>query len=176
MQTIPIEFVLSQTTMSLPELPLGLSLGLIRVAEVVDIAKVRASEADLSDPVVELAGLTRAELPAVREILDRVSAPDDVDAVRAKWLWLALSWAVEQKSSTEDLLREVDEIYELFNYPEQMQDFGPYAPVYQGKVDANAVSAEVRARLEQFLDEGRARFAKKPEELDRLPATLTAPR
>ncbi len=156
---IPSSFIVEKTLLSLPELWWAFDSGVIGAQNVVDVAKSMVRESDGSNVVARLTTITRAELSDVNEILSVVHVDDeDVDAIRRKWVWLALSWLYENHRDDSDVLDKIDGLYADFGYPPEMSNFGPYAPAYQVKGDPASQREQVVAELRQYLSRGEESF------------------
>jgi hypothetical protein len=157
LEPIPSAFILSKASWSLPELEWAFSNGLIGAQTVVDMANSMVEAGDDSELVLRLAGLTQAELTEVRELLQS-EASGDPHEMRAKWVWLVLSWVYENHGVEESVFDKLDALYADLGYPEEMEPFGPYAPVYQAKGDPNEMRAAVLGEWRRYLADGERRF------------------
>lgn len=157
LEPIPSAFILSKASWSLPEIEWAFSNGLIGAQTVVDVASSMLEAGDDSELVLRLAGLTQAELPEAKELLQS-AASSEPDELRAKWVWLVLSWVYESHGTEEGVFDKLDALYADLGYPEEMEPFGPYAPAYQAKDDPNEARDTVLGEWRRYLAEGDQRF------------------
>lgn len=52
--------------------------------------------------------------------------------IKEKWLYLILKWLYEKRNDVENTLEIVEEIYELFDYPDNITSFVRYMPSETG--------------------------------------------
>lgn len=52
----------------------------------------------------------------------------DGEEIKEKWLYLILKWLYKNRSKYKDPLAIVEELYEEFEYPEDMKTFVRYMP------------------------------------------------
>jgi hypothetical protein len=161
MDPIPSSFILGKTSWSLPELQWAFENGVIGVQTVVDVASSMLASGSDSDQVIRLAGLTHHELPEAKEILKGNLVGEDINVIRAKWVWLVLSWVYEKHSDESSVFDTIDALYADFGYPEEMVPFGPYAPAYQAKSDPAEMREEVLREWRCYLDRGEDRFGRR---------------
>ena len=158
LESVPSEFIMKKASWSLDELAWAFSNGVIGAQAVVDIAISMVAGGDGSALVLSLAGLTHAELPEVKELLQSQGASDNEGEIRAKWLWLVLSWIYETHGTSSAAFDALDALYADFGYPEEMEPFGPYASAYQAKDDPNEAREVVLSEWRSYLAKGESRF------------------
>lgn len=126
---IPYEFVRSRTSVSWREVLFGLEEELLEPIAPEKRA-IEALQGESSDAnLVELADSSDRQDP--RELVERLAAGEQeqsLEEIRAKWLWLVLSWIFAHRDQYEDPLRKVEEVYADFGYPEQIAGFVRYMP------------------------------------------------
>jgi hypothetical protein len=88
-------------------------------------------------------------------------AGEDIEAIRAKWVWLVLSWVYEKHSNESSVFDIIDTLYADFGYPEEMVAFGPFAPACQAKSDPAETREEVLREWRRYLDRGEDRFGRR---------------
>jgi hypothetical protein len=157
-EPISSAFLLEKTSLTMAELEWAFSNGLIGAQTVVDVAGAALVEGVRCEMLVQLAGLTQSELTEVKDLLAGC-AGEDTEQLRAKWVWLVLSWVWEKHATDSELFEIVDSLYADFSYPAEMEPFGPYAPAYQGKT-AQEAREEARQELRKYLTQGESKFGK----------------
>ena len=121
-------------TLSWSTLLAGFDLGLIGGVEVIDEA-VHALATSVAEPpaaLVSLAGADGESKEHIRSLLSELAAmenPDPEWRERDRWRLAMLSFMREHESSHDVLLREVAEVYAIFDYPPDMQAAIYYMPV-----------------------------------------------
>ena len=100
--------------------------------------------------MVELAGLTQAELAEVPSLLEKVvsaAEAEDSTASQGKWLYLVLAWVYEHRAEVVDPLGLVEQLYADFGYPAELRGFVRFMPP-EGRYEPQAhTHAENVARL-----------------------------
>jgi hypothetical protein len=122
--TIPYEFILKHTRLDWSEVAYGLDNGYIAPDVAIEAAVSRLCEDDsASADEVELAGLSRGDI--VTELVERLSGYEfsENEESKDKWLFLVLAWLYEIRESLDDPRRLIEEVYEHFDYPEEMSAF-----------------------------------------------------
>jgi hypothetical protein len=158
---IPSSFIVNKSSLSLPELRWAFDNGIIGAQAIVDVAASIVGSKDDSTIITRLAGVTHAELPEVRDILEGVPIDDgQADVIRHKWVWLVLSWLYEHHGGDDDVFEKVDGLYSDLGYPEEMVTFGPYAPAYQAKGDPATMRNEVLSEWRRYLARGDETFGR----------------
>lgn len=113
------------------DLRLGVSLGLISPRVAVAVAEETVRRDPASKSLVELAGLDRDDIPAIRDALHAVDADaadlSPPESVR-KWIYLQLRAAYLLRDRLTDPLGIVEQIYADFDYPDAIAGFVRYMP------------------------------------------------
>jgi hypothetical protein len=116
----------------------GFDRGLIGGKEVIDEA-VHALATSFAEPPVALVSLAGADGESqehIRSLLSELASmesPDPELRERDRWRLAMLSFIREHESDHEVLLREVAEVYAIFDYPPDMQAAIYYMPVASTK-------------------------------------------
>lgn len=135
-------------------------------SDLVDLACDRLAENE-DDPIVaELAGVSKSEAFEAGSLLDKLTARSidgNVNEIKAKWLYLCLSWLFENRALASDPLETVEEVYSDFDYPEDVAPFVRYMPASDG-YDPSAHSAEdnhsrLLSKWRNYLDVKSSQFA-----------------
>lgn len=66
----------------------------------------------------------------------------DGEEIKEKWLYLILKWLYKNRSKYEDPLEIVEELYEEFEYPENMKAFVRYMPSDSGDLGSLELNRE----------------------------------
>ena len=123
-------FIGARTSLTWREVLFGLENELLAPRAVVAVAVDRlAAEPAPLPALVELAG--RGAWEWSRDLVEQLAATEPERApgsVRAKWLYLVLSWVFEHRQMFSDPLQTVEEVYADFDYPEEMAPFVRYMP------------------------------------------------
>lgn len=69
--------------------------------------------------------------PHLHELI-KLEEPQDIKDIKDKWLYLILKWLYENRNDIENVLEIVEEIYELFDFPESISSFVRYLPSEDG--------------------------------------------
>lgn len=62
--------------------------------------------------------------------------------IKEKWLYLILKWLYEKRNDVENTLEIVEEIYELFDYPDNITSFVRYMPSETGDLGSVELNRE----------------------------------
>lgn len=62
--------------------------------------------------------------------------------IKEKWLYLILKWLYEKRNDVENTLEIVEEIYELFDYPDNITSFVRYMPSETGNLGSVELNRE----------------------------------
>ena len=160
---IPSDFVRQQVNLSWREVEFGLEHRLIAPQTAIDKATDRLSEpGDASPNEVELASLSESD--PILDLVGRLVADETVvpnEEVQAKWLYLVLAWLFESRTSVNDPLGVVEEVYSDFGYPREIAPFVRYMPMV-GPDLGNREQNEARLydRWRSYLDETGKHFAR----------------
>jgi hypothetical protein len=97
----------------------------------------------LSPPEEELALLLSREADQVPDLVDALEvAGGQQDNVTAIWIFLALAWIYEHRSSFDNPFQTIDMLYADFEYPTEMESLISYMPVAPGMAVGLAAIAE----------------------------------
>lgn len=66
----------------------------------------------------------------------------DMADIRDKWLYLILKWLFERRNDIENVLEIVEEIYEVFDYPDCIVSFVRYMPSEAGDLGSLKLNRE----------------------------------
>jgi hypothetical protein len=126
---IPYGFIKARTRMNWREILFGLQEELLDPAVPTELA-AHLVDSDTSDAtLIELAGLSRDS--DSREYVTALAAregPEELSDIRAKWLFIVLSWVFEHRSEYSDPLLTVEEVHADFGYPNENAGFVRYMP------------------------------------------------
>ncbi len=148
---IPFYFVRDRLELTWQDVAWGYRSGWFDAVSVVAHAVTQlAEDQDASLEVVELAGITQAELADVPFLLEKVTSTSETEGSTAsqdKWLYLVLAWVYEHRAEATDPLGLVEQLYADFGYPEEIRAFVRYMPP-EGRYEPQAhTHAENVARL-----------------------------
>lgn len=62
------------------------------------------------------------------ETLAQLEEKQELEEIKDKWLYLILKWLYENRIRIADVLKIVEELYELFDYPQSIVSFVRYMP------------------------------------------------
>ena len=65
--------------------------------------------------------------PYIQELI-KLEDSQDIVNIKDRWLYLILKWLFGKRNDIENVLEIVEEIYELFNYPDSITSFVRYMP------------------------------------------------
>jgi hypothetical protein len=155
---IPYEFLAGFCHLTWRDIEFGLSHNYVSPTVAIDYASARLC--DNNDPDTEeiaIAGSSKDDplLERVSILASRESATASVD-VRAKWLCILLAWLYENRAAFEDPLSLVEDIYEDFDYPEEIAHLIRYMPIAEpdlGSKEANL--ARLVTRWGEYVARGR---------------------
>lgn len=126
----PVSFVLERVVPTGAELAWGYRHGWVsgESAIAIALAKLEAG-ACLPAPEEELALLLSDHLDRVQELLEDLEFVDEPAERRARlWLFLALAYVLDRREQFEDPLGVVEDLYALFEYPDEIQGLIRYMP------------------------------------------------
>lgn len=133
----------SGVDLTVDDLRLGLSLGIVKPTTVVALAK-RADLESPVDPIIqELSELDGSAIADIREILgvgEQATLQPEL-SVR-KWLYLELLATYELRENLKDPFEFVELIYADFGYPESVAPFVRYMPLEEGASSGLAAMTE----------------------------------
>ncbi len=117
----------------------GFDQGLIGDKEVIDEAvyALATTSAEPTAALVSLAGADGEPQEHIRGLLSELAAmenPDPEGRERDRWRLAMLSFIREREPDHEVLLREIAEVYAIFDYPPDMQGAIYYMPVPSTKL------------------------------------------
>lgn len=132
---LPVSFVLERVLPTGAELAWGYRHGWVSAesAVAIAVAKLEAG-AYLSGPEEELALLLSDDLDRVQELLKDLEFVGEPAELRARlWLFLSLAFVFERRDECDDPLGVVEDLYALFEYPDEIQGLVRYMPVPVGE-------------------------------------------
>lgn len=158
---IPFEFIRSRALLSWSDVAFGLDQQLLDEAAPSELATERLAEdlgsgSDMID-LLEASPQVNA-LPIVKKLASRELGVSP-DAIREKWLFLVLSWILENQDRFSDPLEMVEVVYADFGYPVSIAPFVRYMPSSESRLGSPVFE---RARLfgiwRSYIEEGARRF------------------
>jgi hypothetical protein len=131
--SIPIGFLLARTGFNWSEAQYGLARGWLDARAMIDLALTALEEKTDSSPLeARLAGLRENEtwdVPRLVEGLAKSEPKHSIEESKKKWLCLILAWVYENRDDFDDPIAIVDEIYDDFDYPQEIKGFVSYMPL-----------------------------------------------
>lgn len=132
---IPLEFVLANANLNWSDVRFGLEQGFLDCDEAIRIAVDNVSRRDDANSLeIELAGLFRDESYRVPELIAALTAnsSSETELSKKRWCYLSLAWLYEHRETFDDPLQTVAEIYDDFDFPEEVACFVNYMPPRDG--------------------------------------------
>lgn len=89
--------------------------------------------------------------PYLRELI-QLEESQDTASIKNKWLYLILKWLYEKRNEIDNVLQIIEEIYELFDYPDSIISFVRYMPSDAGDLGSPKLNRErLFKNWEQYL-------------------------
>lgn len=116
------------------EILFALKNKIVTVEDVIEYAIYIINEDTMGfDIVLEITCLqTDEDIYPYLEQLIMLEDSQDITDIKDKWLYLILKWLYENRNDIENVLGIVEEIYEIFDYPEDIVSFVRYMPSEAG--------------------------------------------
>lgn len=174
LKPLPIEFILSKTHLSWREAIWGFEKGWLRWKSLIDLAKHRQTQGTDNVLLDTLARCGKDQSHEVEglalELAQAEEALIETD-VKAKWQYLIVARIHELRPRLDDFWRIITEIYDDFEYPQDMNRFISYTEecresyerlVSQGDSNPRAsLDASMLESLELYIQKGALRFGVK---------------
>lgn len=158
---IPYEFIAGLLEPSWSDIHYGLDHQLISSAVAIDLATARVSR----NPSVSAGEIALAGLPHEAPVLDTVKELASAEGVRtiaesrSRWLYLALAWIYENRGHILDSLSLVEEVYEDFDHPEEIDCLIRYKPMAGADLGSREKNeARMYEHWKAYLNQSARRF------------------
>lgn len=171
LKPLPIDFILRKSRLSWREALWGFEKGWLRWKSLIELAKHQQKTTTESEALDTLARCGKDQSHEVGELATALALAEgqhDEKAVKAKWQHLIVSQIYEQKHRFDDYWRVIDEAYEDFDYPPDMDRFVSYTEecreLYKHLVAQSernpdaALKATMLTALESYIQQGSLRF------------------
>lgn len=95
------------------------------------------------DIVLEITCLHSDEdvYPYLEKLIKLEDSQDIID-IKDKWLYLILKWLYEKRNDIANVLKIVEEVYEVFDYPNSIISFVSYMPSEAGDLGSSELNRE----------------------------------
>lgn len=127
----------------------GTAHGLLSVEEVARYALSRVDESTPDDVLPALLDLAYGGLPisdAVR-VCESLASPEELSAAKDRWEYAAVRDVLARDVPAEQKLKDLDDVYALFGYPEEMKGFVYYMPARENLAESEAGALSPQERL-----------------------------
>ncbi len=89
--------------------------------------------------------------PYLQDLI-QLEESQDTASIKNKWLYLILKWLYEKRNEIDNVLQIIEEIYELFDYPDSIISFVGYMPSDAGDLGSPKLNGErLFKNWEQYL-------------------------
>jgi hypothetical protein len=130
---LSLDFVRARATLTWAEIEFGIRNGWLDTDAAVELAMDQvARESSPSRDVLELASILQHERGRIPELIERLARSGE-PLSKEKWLYLLMAWVYCNRSSFVDPFQTVEEIYQSFDYPEEITSFVRYMPAKDPK-------------------------------------------
>ena len=148
-QKIPLQFAKSMSNLTWPDLSWAYERSIVDWKDLILFAKERLSEPNCGEFDSKIASITKDNLWRLRDLLDSLSKIDGPteELIKKKWLYITLAWVFENREQSSEPLLIVSEIYEDFDYPNEMVPFVNYMPSDDGYDPRQHSASENKDRL-----------------------------
>lgn len=126
------------------EILFALKNKIITVEDVIQYASYIINEDTMGfDIVLEITCLHSDEdiYPYLQQ-LTMLEDSQDIADIKDRWLYLILKWLYGKRNDIENVIEIVEEIYELFNYPNSITSFVRYMPSETGDLGSLELNRE----------------------------------
>lgn len=126
------------------EILFALENQIVTVEDVIEYASYIINENTMGfDIVLEITCLHSYEdiYPYLHQLIMLEDSRNIAD-IKEKWLYLILKWLYEKRNDVENTLEIVEEIYELFDYPDNITSFVRYMPSETGDLGSVELNRE----------------------------------
>ena len=171
LKPLPVDFVLGKTCLSWREALWGFEKGWLRWKSLIELAKHLQKTELASEALDTLAQCGKDQSHEVGELAATLALAEgqrDEKDIKAKWQHLVVSQIYEQRQRFDDYWRVIDEAYDDFDYPNDMNRFVSYTEecrelhkhlVAQGEHDPGAaLKATMLTALKSYIQQGGLRF------------------
>ena len=127
----------------------GAAHGLLSVEEVAQYALSRVDESTPDETLPALLDLAYGGLPIsdAVHVCESLSSPEELSAAKDHWEYAAVKDVLAHDVPAEQKLMDLDDVYALFGYPEEMEDFVYYMPPREDHANSEAPSLSSKVRL-----------------------------
>ena len=126
------------------EISFGLMHKIITVDDVIAYATYIINENTMGfDIVLKITCLRSDEdiYPYLQELIE-LEECQDIGGIKERWLYLILKWLYEKRNDNESAIKIVEDIYELFGYPDSITSFVRYMPSETGDLGSLELNRE----------------------------------
>lgn len=142
----------------------GAAQGLLSVEEVARCALSCIDESTSDDVLPALLDLAYGGLPisdAVR-VCESLASPEELSVAKNRWEYAAVRDVLARDTPIEQKLTDLADVYALFGYPKEMEDFVYYMPLREDHANPEASSMPSKVRLlanaEKYLQDKEAKI------------------
>lgn len=127
----------------------GATHGLLSVEEVARYALSCIDESASDDVLPALLDLAYGGLPIsdAVHVCESLASPEELSAAKDRWEYAAVRDVLARDVPAEQKLKDLDDVYALFGYPEEMEDFVYYMPAREGLAESEVGALSPRERL-----------------------------
>jgi hypothetical protein len=153
---IPADFVLARSLPTPGEVAYGYEHGWLTAADAVRVAL--AGYGTIPDPPAayeELALLLSDGLGRVPELIADIAKSSPPENHARIWLYLALAWTYEHRAEYPDPLSIVEQLYDDFGYPAEIERFVRFLPAPEGLPTGEEA---LYTRWKTYLDEANSEY------------------
>lgn len=160
---IPLSFSMNTLPLGWSDIVWAYHKHILTWKDVVKYADQKVLSGDFNDGEVAISLLGKENIEEIVEAADKLAelSGGGTEVAKRKWLFISLSWLFSNKDTIDDPLALVEDIYEDFDYPPEIQAFVRYMPPTDGYDPRNYSPNENKERLMR-LWEG---FLKTPPEI-----------
>lgn len=154
---IPVDFVTSRVVLTGAELACGVRQGWISIPDAVTVSTAKLGDGFPLLPTEEsLALLLSDEVETAGKLLgDLEISSESTESRERVWLFLALSWVAEHRSSFEDPYETIESLYADFGYPAEISSIVRWMPAIDGRPTGLAAIDE---NWRRYLDQTGAEY------------------
>ena len=160
---LPPYFIIQKTTLTWGDIQWAYKHQMFGSMMFVKIAHLKKEKNDLE---IELSSLDKDHLWRAGEIVSQLAEKEPVSSeerTASKWLFIILSYIYENKNQFDDPLQKVEDVYEDFGHPEEMNSFVRYMPANLSEYDPRKHSEEENIQhlylnLDKYLQQQKLKF------------------
>ncbi len=127
----------------------GAAQGLLSVEEVTRYALSCIDESTSDDVLPALLDLAYGGLPVsdVVRVCESLASPEELSVAKDRWEYAAVRDVLARDTPIEQKLMDLADVYALFGYPKEMEDFVYYMPAREGLAESEVGALSPRERL-----------------------------